>query len=663
MTPPSDASPSPPDRYRADIDGLRAIAVLMVVLFHFHLVPGAEAGFLGVDVFFVISGYLITGIVLRACRADTFRLGAFYANRVRRLAPALLATLALTLAAGALWLLPSDFEALVEQAVVTQFYVSNVYFWRTINYFGLQADGVFLLHTWSLAVEEQFYLLYPAALLLVMRLRGRWLWPLLWLATIASFALALGFVQSKPEATFYLLPTRAWELLAGALVFGLVERGVRLAAPLREGLGVAGLLLLAIAVFAHRPDYSVPGTFALLPVLGAAALIYSATEGTTFVARQLGRALPVYLGRLSYPLYLVHWPIEVFANDRFGEAYDLPVRWAMFGLSLVLAAAIYHGVESPIRHARDKNDNRRLLAIYAATLIGTVALHAGSRATEGFPDRFSKEVLRFAAFAEDHTPSTTDCAYDPGRTSASSLCVLGKGDAEPTWLIYGDSHAWAARAVFELWLEGRGERAYYVYRNTCLPLSNIDLFGTGGLCRRFNDDVLRFAEAHPTIANVLLVSTWRQAIEGIVTDSPFTLRSPAESEALFRSALGETTRAHAEAGRRVRLWAPVPGARGHPPKQLARAAAKGRIDEALADLAIPRAEYQSEYAFFFEAAREHEEWIAGVYETADVVCDATTCGAMLGDAPAYYDGSHIARSPAPYWAAMMRATDDKNERD
>ena len=229
----------------------------MVGVFHFGLIPGAEAGFLGVDISFVISGFLISSIIIPVIRYGSFRVGVFYVNRIRRLAPALV----LTVLGGGVLLLPSGFEALSEEMLFTQFSVSNVYLWRTINYFGLLAEVVPLLHTWSLGLEAQFYLLYPVGLVVLARLRVQWLWPAIALVTLGSFVLNLAMVQGRPEASFYLLPTCGWELLAGALVFWAVGRAPRLNAARVEALAVVGLALIGVSLFAHQPDLSVPGAF------------------------------------------------------------------------------------------------------------------------------------------------------------------------------------------------------------------------------------------------------------------------------------------------------------------------------------------------------------------------------------------------------------------
>jgi peptidoglycan/LPS O-acetylase OafA/YrhL len=284
---------------------LRAVAVLLVLVFHFSLIPAITAGFLGVDIFFVISGFLITGILRRQLDSGSLDLTTFYINRVRRLAPALSVTLIGVLFAGLVWLFPKELIELSKQIFVSQFYVANIYFWRNVNYFGLTAHSVYLLHTWSLGVEEQFYLFYPLFVILLNRYLKRYFWHAIFIAFIVSFGVNVFSVEWKPWATFYLLPTRAWQLLLGAMVIPLAQCWRR--RPLIDQLiALIGVALIVVSVTFYRKDIPVPGYYALLPTVGAACLLLSGTNYATYVARFLSLRPIVYIGAISYPLYLVY---------------------------------------------------------------------------------------------------------------------------------------------------------------------------------------------------------------------------------------------------------------------------------------------------------------------------------------------------------------------
>jgi peptidoglycan/LPS O-acetylase OafA/YrhL len=354
-----------------------------VLVFHFSIVPAVTAGFLGVDVFFVISGFLITTILKNQLDTGTFGLRMFYVNRIRRLAPALLAVLLMVMSAGVLWLFPSELIDLAKQALLSQLYVANIYYWRNINYFGLDVHNIFLLHTWSLAVEEQFYLIYPACIWFLHRHLKRHFWAIITLGCLLSFALNILFMSQKPEATFYLLPTRAWELLTGALVLLVAHKWAR-SRCIDEILSLLGAGLIIIGVMCYRKDFHIPGVYALLPTMGAACLLLSGHGRATIVSKVLSWSPVVYIGKISYSLYLVHWPLNVFASDLIIN-YSPACRLAMFSLSIVLAALVYHVVEDPIHRKRKLATSKQLLPAYVAGLAATVSLFVVVRLSGGLP--------------------------------------------------------------------------------------------------------------------------------------------------------------------------------------------------------------------------------------------------------------------------------------
>ena len=548
--------------YRPDIDGIRAVAVLLVVVFHFHLMPGVNSGFMGVDVFFVISGYLITAIVQRQLEARTFHLGTFWVHRIRRLAPALTATTLLTLLAGWLWLMPVDFAKLAQQTIAAQLYFANIFYWRNVNYFGLQAHDVYLLHTWSLAVEEQFYLLFPLTLLAICKwARGRVGAVLIVLALI-SFGLDLGFVRVKPEATFYLMPTRAWELLAGSLLALHVVRLLGNRPRVATVAGLGGFVCLAVAVAAYREDIAFPGVFALLPVSAGVLLILSGSLGANPVSRFLSLRPLVYVGKISYPLYLAHWPVNVFAAAAWGAEYAWGWRLSMLLLSVVLAAAIYHGIEGPARRWLGQASARTVLRWYGAALVGAVAMSIVVARTDGMPARYPDRVVQLASFERDTPPPLLECQYSGNAAlQTQTMCRLGAKGAAPHWFIYGDSHAWAASGGLDQWLRQTGQSALFMFVNSCPPVRGVYVFHAGSNCFQFNAAALAYLKDQPTITQVLLISTWREAKEGGLTDAPNRKLAPKASIDLFDRQFAITLEELERMGKRTYLWEPVPGAR------------------------------------------------------------------------------------------------------
>ena len=345
--------------YRRDIDGLRAVAVIAVVLFHFG-VPGFSGGFVGVDVFFVISGYLITSIIWRQREASRFSFVEFWARRARRILPALFVMMAAVLAVGWFLMAPKDYEELGRSVRYQVMFVSNLLFMRQEGYFDAASDLKPLLHTWSLAVEEQFYFVFPLLLTLLCSRFKHWRLALFSLLLV-SFGLSVWAVAQHPEKAFFLLPMRAWELLAGAMLAVAPARQSRLTPGAAQGISLLGMGLILVAVFGYDNSTPFPGAAALLPVLGVVALIWANEHQSTWVGRVLSTRLMVGLGLISYSWYLWHWPVFVFGSYAGAQEFGPVLTGGLIALTLILGYLSWRFVETPFRERRILAGRRQIL--------------------------------------------------------------------------------------------------------------------------------------------------------------------------------------------------------------------------------------------------------------------------------------------------------------
>lgn len=419
-------------RYRRDVDGLRAVAVLPVMLFHAGLrsFPG---GFVGVDVFFVISGFVITGGLLDAINADRFSIISFYVRRCRRILPALLSTVLVTTIGVILLLSPEAWQDFSSSVLATATFASNVYFWRKSGYFDPQSDGRPLLHTWSLAVEEQFYIVIPVALWLGVWLLRRRVWWLFALGASLSLAFSTYLIERAPSADFYLLPGRAWELLVGCLLVLAPLPPLRIRA-IREIVAVTGAGLIAWAVLAFNADTPFPGVAATVPAFGAALLIYAGGTGSSSVSRALSWTPIVGIGLISYSAYLIHWPLIVLA--RAVQLRDLTASQGVVvvAVSLALAVLSWRYVEAPYRHPIGSDRPGRVLGAAAVALCGLLAVGTGigkvaaSQVGPSLPD--SDPWLVGRCFLEN----------EPYAEWAGKPCIRTQGSTANA-VLWGDSFA------------------------------------------------------------------------------------------------------------------------------------------------------------------------------------------------------------------------------
>lgn len=582
--------------YRPDIDGLRALAVVPVVLFHAGL--GFPGGYVGVDIFFVISGYLITAGLLKDNARGIFSIARFYERRIRRIVPALAVVTLATLVAGAFVLLPSEYERLGASAVSAALFYSNIHFWSVQNYFDGGNITHPLLHSWSLSVEEQFYIVWPIAIWAIYRLRlSRWLPALMIAAIAATLAASEWMLDYSPKTAFYMSPLRAWELLLGALLATGRVPPVRRAA-LAQGLSLAALAMIGWSIFALTEASRFPGLAAVPSCLGAAILIHLGGPERSIGNRLLSLRPLVWIGLLSYSLYLWHWPNLSLFTVHKGSAVD-PVEGAALALiSLVLAWLSLRFVEQPFRkppgtpHRRGGRD-WPVLAAGGATLAGVAACGVLLMVTGGFPGRVNAEARAIDAHRREKVTVATGCIVGddlPG--DLMDRCFSAPAARDARIAVWGDSFARQYANELASRYKDRSVEPLMLMATGCAPLAGVrPTFGHGRAdlrCEDFNQFALRSLLAIPDLEQVIIAGRWsnlyglplpggelvRTARFYTATDA--SERSLGHSLALMEQSLDRAVSALEAKGVRVTLIAEPP----RYPESVQRCAARAAWDGA-----------------------------------------------------------------------------------
>lgn len=506
-------------RYRPEVDGLRAVAIIPVVAFHAGITQ-LSGGFVGVDVFFVISGYLITKIIVEEIEGNKFSLLDFYRRRILRIIPVLVVVVLATSLLGYFLFLPEEFEDLAKSVVGTAFFSSNFYFWQTSGYFDPASTLRPLLHTWSLAVEEQFYLFFPLLILAIHRFGGRQYGVWIFVFSVLSFLASVIGVFVEPSATFYLLPARGWELGVGALIavgwFPKVGT-----AKMRSLLSVTGILLIFFALFYLDEESRFPGWNALFPVVGAALLV--AYGQYTIVGGLLSTRPIRYVGLVSYAWYLWHWPVIVYWRLAYGELDSFVSIAVVVLLSFLLAALSRPLVEQPFRTGFSGYRSVRVVQAGVVSLVATGVLGVGLVVIGQQGRHFPPEVLRLAKFSDYRSTPDYEFQFRMGR------CMLGErhegasldigecltlDSGRPNFLVIGDSHAahmWRALA-----LEIPEWNFLQATVSGCRPLIGA---GGSGRCTSIREHMFGEFVRDNRLDGVVLAARWREDEVAQVTET------------------------------------------------------------------------------------------------------------------------------------------------
>jgi len=653
--------------HRDDIDGLRAFAVIAVVFFHAR-VPGFGGGFTGVDVFFVISGYLIAGIVWRGMEREDFSFARFYARRFARLLPALLIVSAVTLIASFFLLLPNEFLAAAEAGGFVSVFLSNYLFLRQANDYWSQNELATqpFLHTWSLAIEEQFYLVLPVLMLGAAACARKARSPLpvallVGVAVVASFGASVYLTATSQAAAFYSLATRAWELFVGVLLAMVSGRyGWHLGRRASELAGWLGLGLLGWGVLGLSQDTQFPGVAALLPTLGAALIILAAGSGESppsLVTRVLSARPVIAVGLASYSLYLWHWPILTLVASAGWYAYGLPSIPKIWLLVAIIALSLtsYKWVERPLR--RKAND----ASAQSVIMVGLVALACLAAMSQVFVSIASRSEPVAQPLPPMVRQLVADLKEPPGMECEGSKdvaavhndgggCLIGKPGGAVTYAVVGDSHA-------RMWARGLGSVSDQVGR-TGLLMARSGCVPMVGIERPKRDDCPQLVEASlsyvarvQSIRTVVLAGYWIRQADWMYKG----LTPHARGErglAQFEQGLEKAIVTLAAAGKHVVVMRDVPELAG---KGYAYESAMASIkNQGAAIYGVSRREHderQSRFTRILSKLQERHGF--DVLDPADWICGEECVAAQAGKA-FYYDQNHLTDAAALYFRAVWK---------
>ncbi|AWA42102.1 acyltransferase [Pseudomonas fluorescens] len=642
---------------RRDIDGLRALAVIPVVLFHFGF-STFSGGFVGVDVFFVISGFLITTILFREISAQRFSFIDFWARRARRIIPALSVVMLVTLALGWLLLTAKDFAELGRTVRYQSLFISNILFMREDGYFQPASDLKPLLHTWSLAVEEQYYIFFPLLMAVLIRYFRHWRW-MLFAVLLVSFGLNIANIEHKPEFTFFSLPTRAWELLCGAMLAVIPAPKQAVRPWLYQAVGLAGLAAVLVAVFTFDKSTVFPGWAALLPVLGTTALIWSGAQGASLTGRLLSLRPLVWVGLLSYSLYLWHWPVFVYANAISIDGIQPVEAIGWIALALGLAWLSLRYIELPFREKRLLASRNAVLAGSLAAIVALVATGSAIRSADGVPQRLTGKALEYAQSREWRAGQMKCMLVTQDKELDKACLVGGNEDVAATQLFWGDSHAAALLPAIENNARREGRPVWLYSMSACPPILSDD---PRQRCKDFNEQTMERVRSLG-IKDVVLASNWSLYVYGREDgDKKVLLNSQddtVQAEQRMAAALKARVAALRATGAQVWLFKEVPLQRKGAINRLTSLARIGRSAEGLGRPLEEHLARQHFLSRLFESMSAADPGVH-VIDPTPLMCSNGVCSIEVNGHSQYKDEDHLSDAGSsrlsPLFAPLLLGT-------
>lgn len=651
-------------QYRSEIDGLRAVAVIPVILFHAGF-SWFSGGYVGVDIFFVISGYLITSILLKELSQGEFSIINFYERRARRILPALFFVMICCIPFAWVWMAPTQLKEFSQAIFAITIFLSNVLFWKRTDYFAPSAEENPLLHTWSLAVEEQFYIFFPVLLMLMWRSGASRIFFAILVLSIGSLLLSEWASRNYPAANFYLLPTRAWELGAGALCAFIVQK--KQSGP-SQFLSLLGFTLVVLSIVIFDDSTRFPSLYALVPVLGTMLIVLYGTRGTT-IGKILSNRLLVGIGLISFSAYLWHQPLLAFARVRMLSEPPHGLMFSLSVLSLVLAFFSWKYVEQPFRKKTGSIlSNRKAVFVFSGLVMGVFAsfgLYGHIR--NGFDDRVTlPRLLELDLHAREYQQECFDFSLNKLEADGY-FCHLGNIKESPEIAVLGDSHALSFLPPLVAMAEEKEASLIFSGVSSCPPIINTFVLRDDYRRRICN---LRNGNAHKKIIDlgvdtVVLIARWSNYTFSDIAGSFMYLGSKYDvvddkkaTLDVFKEKLEYTLRYYTENGLNVIVF-------HQPPVQEKDARSfynyyymilDRSFDKYLAEASISKSDHLARYRPVLEVLEEKVSMFSGVQsiDFSDVLCASGKCNIGTPDRSFYLDDNHLSNYGAKAVGASYR---------
>lgn len=619
--------------FRTDINGLRAIAVISVVLFHFNL-QGFEGGFVGVDIFFVISGFLMTGIIVKGLENEKFSILDFYIARARRIIPALVVLCLVLLVVGWFLIAPDDYSKLAREADRALLFISNNYYYKNSGYFDTESHERMLLHTWTLSAEWQFYIVYPLILVALSKLGLSRLPYAICILFIGSFSWSVYKSYVDPNYAFYLLPSRAWEMMLGGLVFYLSRTGFL--DKYKNNIFYIGLTLILLTIFIYDPETRWPGVAALLPTLGTGLVIY-AGKNNIFLSNIVAQKL----GDWSYSIYLWHWPLVVVLTlVGIDEFTWLSIVFIV--LSVFLGWLSFSAIENPLRKSLSKRNNWITLLVTLIALTAILFPAEKIRKNKGYIERFSGEVYRIFNAEHDRFEGIDKCHNE--RNKNYQECIYGDGQVGA--IVMGDSHAMSfIPTVVEVYAR-REQSVLDLTRSGCPTLFGVNSTSGEG-CKEFLEKSVKTLEKYegiPIYFSNRYSASFLGSNESKTKEAPnlyFDKKYSVFNQNYIDEIYSNYTNSICAVAENnpVYIFRPVPELIKHVPKTMGRSLLYK--DESVR-VSVTREYYEKRNVWANKLIDKLEKRCGVVpLEVADYLCDEEYCYGDIDGQPVYFDDDHL----------------------